>query len=72
MMRSTCYKCKFFHGHKSDQYGECHRHAPKPLLVDWFDTQSDDYCGTKLAVWPAVVPTDNCGEFVVATGGFPQ
>lgn len=72
MKGRRCYKCKFFHGHKSDKYGECHRYAPRPLLADWIHTQSDDFSRVKVTVWPAVVPTDDCGEFLIMPGGFQE
>lgn len=53
-----CETCAFFvHAGPGEDFGNCHRHAPRPVL----DFMISD--GTLMAYWPEADIGDFCGEW---------
>lgn len=56
----TCSKCVFFWEHlravHDETIGECRRRSPQPFF---YNRESSD-----TALWPVVLASDGCGEFV--------
>lgn len=54
----TCLDCRFFISYGTQLSGECHRHAPGIIR------RPDSQQVKNQAVWPYVLTSDWCGEFV--------
>lgn len=56
----NCGNCK----HYMD--GECHRHAPKPILHGQMDQDSLDSMDSYSVAWPVLDSSDWCGEWEIS------
>ena len=57
-----CKNCIFFVEDDQEHFGDCHRHAPKPVVCD-----QKDYGNMSIhqpTIWPMVCRYEFCGEFV--------
>jgi hypothetical protein len=53
----TCQNCRFYES-EDDEMGECHRHAPRPILMSLIHGKSNPEIQ-----WPSMYCKEFCGEF---------
>ena len=62
MMDDSCKHCRFFHS-TGDTLGECHRYAPRPIVINAKTQAQSNLSIYEMAQWPTVGAGENCGEF---------